>query len=235
MDEFIRMCRMMRYCHIGGRYGGGKTTLALMVADRLIASKAVSRVVVNTPLNLDVPYFETWNEAALLEIEDAVLVIDEAGQFLDAGSSNSKVLKQWFSYLRKRNQILLMPSVLPVLKFAAAFRCQRIFNGLQMGIPMWLYRWRLGLLDLKDTGLFMWWYPSRVFGLFDTDYEPKGSWYIYDFSHEARIRGRVHDRIGAIGVGSSGSGSAQESQVSMGIGSSIYASGNSHSVRRNDY
>lgn len=196
MNEFVRMVRMMRFCWVCGRYGGGKTTLALKLADRLIRGKCVSKIAVNMPLDIDVPYTLTWDERELMELRDTVLLLDEAGQFLDDG--NRKVLKQWFSYLRKRNQIVLMPSVMPVVRYATSFRAQRLFNGMQMGVPVWIYRWTMKLFDSSDKGLFMWWNPSEIFGVFDTDYEPNGSWYIYDFSNESIEQDDDDRQLGAI-------------------------------------
>ena len=54
------------------------------------------------------------------------------------------------------------------------------------------------LFDSSDKGLFMWWNPSEIFGVFDTDYEPNGSWYIYDFSNESIEQDDDDRQLGAI-------------------------------------
>lgn len=183
MNEFVRMLRMYRFLWIGGRFGGGKTTLALALADRLIAQRSQRYVASNLPLYVDAPFRITRDIGEVTKLEDTVILMDESGMILDQGAS-PKSLKAWFAYLRKSNQVILLASVLPVARFATQFRCQRVFNGSQMGIPGWLYKWHLGIGDTKDSGWFIWWLPSRVFGLYDTDYRPSDEWWIYDFQND---------------------------------------------------
>lgn len=203
MNDFLRLVRQIRYCWICGRYGGGKTTLALMLADMLVKGGHVKYVVSNTPLMVDAPMQSTFDERSLTEIQDAVIVLDEAGVFLEDG--NKRMLRQWFAYLRHRNQIILMPSVMPVVRYASMLRCQRMFNGLQMGVPVWIYRWELRLLAAADKGYFGWWNPAQVFGLFDTEYDPTGEWFIYDFGNVASEEGTTGEegdaKLGSPGVG----------------------------------
>jgi len=171
MEAFVRMVQMYRYCWICGRYGGGKTTLALHLADKLIATKRYSTVIVNMPLNVGIEPTITKDSRGLTEYRDSILILDEAGQFLDVAASPKKV-REWFSYLRKRNQVVLMPSVMPIVRFATGFKCQRWFNGTAMGLPLWVYRWDLNLGAQKNNENFIWWNPARVFGVFDTQFEP---------------------------------------------------------------
>lgn len=183
MDDFVRMVRQFRFVWIRGRFGGGKTTLSLAVADKLVAMRAVRYVAVNFPLFVDVPCEVTTDAERVQNLEDACLLLDEAGQFLDVGSSPAKI-KSWFSYLRKNNQIVLMASVLPVARFASTFSVQRTLNGLVFGLPAWWYRWHINNGDTKERGTFAWWYPQRVFGLFDSEAKLDDRWYIYDFQDE---------------------------------------------------
>lgn len=180
MQTFLHMLKQYRFLWAKGRFGGGKTTLALKLADMLIGSKFCRYTVVNFPLLVDAPFTVTTDTKEIQAVKDAVLILDEAGQFLDAGSS-AKHLKEWFSYLRKNNQVVILASVLPVARFATQFTVQRLFNGLQMGVPFWAYRWRLGVSDTKDDGRFLWWNPQQVWGLYDTDHKPDDRWYIYDW------------------------------------------------------
>lgn len=224
MNEFVRILRMIRYCWICGRYGGGKTTLALMLSDILVRSKVSRYVISNTPLAVDVPFETTFDERSLGDVHDSVIILDEAGIFLEDG--NKKLLKQWFAFLRHHNQIVLMPSVMPVVRYASMLRCQRMFNGLQLGIPTWLYRWELRMLAASDKGWFFWWNPASVFGLVDTNYDPDGSWFIYDFSNEAVESdgdGEFDGGIGGESTGEQETSTVEVAGVGVGIGSGIVA------------
>jgi hypothetical protein len=184
MSEFLRQVKIQRFCWIRGFYGAGKTTLALSLANGLIESGNFRYVALNVPLNIDIPVTVTTDAKQVTGLRDAVLIMDEAGQYLDWGA-DAKSLKKWFQYLRKRNQVVLMPSVIPPLKYASQFTAQRLFNGPSMGVPVWVYRWELSVYSIKDKGLYWWWMPESIFGLVDTDYEPNEEWFIYDFGNEA--------------------------------------------------
>lgn len=184
MSEFLRQVKIQRFCWIRGFYGGGKTTLALSIADWLVSSGFVSTVATNVPLNVGFAPRITEDVREVTSLRDACLIMDEAGQYLDWGA-DQKTLKKWFQFLRKRNQVVLMPSVIPPIKYASQFTAQRLFNGPSMGVPVWVYRWTLAVYDIKDKGLYWWWNPSSIFGLVDTDYEPTEEWFIYDFGNAA--------------------------------------------------
>jgi hypothetical protein len=171
---------MYKFIWIQGRFGGGKTSLSLHLADQLVSGGHVRYAAVNFPLNVSVPYRTTDSLDEVYELRDVVILLDEAGMVFDLGAS-PKMVKNFLRNLRKRNQIVLMASVLPVHKFAQQFNVQRMFNGLQMGFPFWWYRWNLGFGQTKDKGNYVWWFPARIFGLYDTEFEPDDTWYIYDF------------------------------------------------------
>lgn len=194
MHAFVQMLKQYRFLWAKGRFGGGKTTLALKLADMLIGSGFCRYTVVNFPLLVDAPFTVTTDTREVQAVKDAVLILDEAGQFLDTGSS-AKHLKEWFSYLRKNNQVVVLASVLPVARFATQFTVQRLFNGLQMGLPFWAYRWRLGVSDTKEDGRFLWWNPQQVWGLYDTDHKPDDRWFIYDWQ-DASATGQPEIGVG---------------------------------------
>lgn len=183
VGEFMRQVRIQRFCWIRGFYGAGKTTLALSIANELIQAKRCRFVALNVPLNVDIEPVITTNSKDVTSLHNAVLIMDEAGQYLDWGA-DQKTLKKWFQFLRKRNQVVLMPSVIPPIKYASQFTAQRLFNGPSMGVPVWVYRWELNVYSIKDKGLYWWWNPQSIFGLVDTDYEPNEEWFIYDFGNE---------------------------------------------------
>lgn len=191
------MLRGYRFLWVKGRFGGGKTSLSLKLADMLISSRSARYVVCNFPLNVDVPCEITTDVGKAQKVENAVLLLDEAGQFLDVGAGPRQI-KEWFSYLRKANQVVIMASVLPIAKFAAMFTVQRLFNGLGLGLPFWWYRWRLTNGDTKDMGSFAWFNPGEVWGLYDTDYRLDDRWFIYDWQNDS---GDGDGAAAAVGVG----------------------------------
>lgn len=149
----------------------------------MIRSGKCRYIALNVPLNVDIEPTVTENVKDVTSLQDAVLLMDEAGMYLDWGA-DQKTLKKWFQFLRKRNQIVLMPSVIPPIKYASQFTAQRLFNGPSMGLPVWVYRWELSVYSIKDKGLYTWWNPASIFGLVDTNYEPNEEWFIYDFGNE---------------------------------------------------
>lgn len=173
----------LRHAWICGRYGGGKTALALHLADRYIASGRYRYVALNMPLNVDVPVVVTRRVQEVLDVQDAVIVMDEAGGIIDSQVSPRQVA-DWLKWLAKDNRVLLMPSVLPVHKNASTMRVQRIFNGSSAGVPLWVYRWRYRLPESSDTGLYWWPLPTVIFGLYDREYKPGWEWFIYDFADQ---------------------------------------------------
>ena len=182
MWEFLRLVREYCFLWIRGKPGGGKTTLALKLADMLVARGHVRYTVVNFPLWVDVVPEVTTDIEVVRHMKSAVLILDEAGQFFDR-TAGPKQLKTWMSYPRKYGQTVLMSSFLEVPKQAASVQVMRTFNGMPFGLPVWWYTWTAQSGVIKDKDRFAWWFPSEVFGLYDTEYTPDDRWYIYDWQN----------------------------------------------------
>jgi hypothetical protein len=182
--EPLRYVTLFRTLWLAGRYGGGKTALAVYLAAELVSNKFASTIVSNLPLDLGVSG-TVIKKGDIAEITDAVLLLDEGWQELEVGASN-KAIKEWLAYLRKQNHFVLMPSVLALARQVSIFTVERRFNGLPFGVPYWFYQWRLttGLQTKKrsDRGWLWWHYPQRMFGSYDTEYRPDGQrWFVYEF------------------------------------------------------
>lgn len=155
---FLRNVSFFRTLWLGGRYGGGKTSLAVLLADWLVSAGYAESVVCNFPcvLGTDANHLKV--------IRDAVIILDEAWMFLESWES----VKQYAAFLRKQNLILLMPSVFPPHPKLRSLVCQRVFNGYGAGLPFWLFEYRLVAGFVRDKGRFVFLSPDAVFGLYDT-------------------------------------------------------------------
>lgn len=162
VDPFLTAIRNYRVVHLGGRYGSGKTALAFMLAYELLTKYKYRYLFSNTD--------SVWNDDPSDFFlrdgvhADAVLNLDEAGEYLETRSE----VKQWLSYLRKLNVILLLPSFLPPARDVRMLSCQRIFNAEILGLPLWVYRWGIDSGHIDDGGMFFWWRPSEIWGIYDT-------------------------------------------------------------------
>lgn len=175
--DFIRMFRVCWFC---GRYGGGKTLLAVATADWLLRHDYCSRIACNIPLALPGLHLENESEPAdVRRMQDVAVVYDEAWLEMQAGSDR-KVLSDWLAFVRHRNQFLLFPSVLTIKRQMSFLKVQRILNLLPLGINLWAYSIHLSAGELKETGRFTF-APKRYFGTYDS--EPlrvgKETFYIY--------------------------------------------------------
>jgi hypothetical protein len=105
---------------------------------------------------------------------------------LPSGTSNGQV-NQWLAYLRKQNQHILLPSVLPLARQVSHFVLERQYNLLPIGLPYWVYKWRLkgGSLSSKKETLYGWYWwgrPTKIFGYYDHLARPDDKYYVYQFS-----------------------------------------------------
>lgn len=184
--EPTRYITLFRTVWLAGRYGGGKTALGVHLALSLVEQGFAANIVSNLPLNIGPG--EVIKRGDIADVTDAVLLMDEGWQELEIGSGQ-KAIKTWLAYLRKQNHYVLLPSVLSLAKEVAQFTIERRYNLLPIGLPYWVYRWRLitGAYTKKDVqhGWIYWNNPGRIFGTYDTEYRPDGErWYLYRFNTE---------------------------------------------------
>lgn len=166
-----------------GRPGSGKTSLAIYLARLLCHEKKALHIGCNIPLSgCGEQIHEFDDPLELRTIENTVIILDEAYYELDVGSS-SKSVKTWLGTIRHRNQYLILPSVLELNRQTRVFSANRLFNGMMIGLPVWIYRWDLLNGASKDRGFWPFFRPSQVFrhynhrpilGQFD-----EGKYYVY--------------------------------------------------------
>lgn len=157
---FLVTLRNYRFLWLGGRYGGGKTSLAVYLSHFILSHGWAKAVVGNIPVAWGVPP----NMYDLYTPEDCVLLLDEGGLFMKFSGDFEKV----GAFMRKLNMYVLLPSVIPPAGIFRMFQVQRIVNFYTLGIPLWWYKWRLSIGAVTSDGSFGWWRPSEIFGYFDT-------------------------------------------------------------------
>lgn len=172
----LHYLQLFRLLVISGRYGGGKTALAVWLAYQLSYPRILSNISLSLPGYKFIADCGNSFVDVASDVSDCVVVYDESWLDLGLGASFSKV-RDYLSFLRKRNQVLLLPSVLPLSRTVRVFECSRVFNGLMFGIPLWLYQYRVS--SFGDSGKYFFWFPSRVFKFYDTREYP-GSWRLYE-------------------------------------------------------
>jgi len=167
-DEFLYNLLAYRILWIRGRLGGGKTLLAVALAQHLIERHGFRGVISNFPTCLPQhPWRESHPDGRPRGVRGAVAIWDEAGLFLDRRSfmTNDRGVG---ALLRKLDSVLLLPSVTPPdlrLSYFSVARDLRIGDS-------WRYVWQLSMPGMRaETGTF-WLRPRSTYGMYDTRYIP---------------------------------------------------------------
>lgn len=148
---------------LSGRYGGGKTSLAIALGARLLKEGYADKIVANFPMigrTYPVP----------VPLTNAVIILDEAWQYMKDGQA----VEDYAAFLRKFNVYLIMPSVLDIHHSLRYLATWRVFNGEVIGLPMWFYRWKLFSRSMSDQGFWVAHRPHTIFGSYPTKGIVKG-------------------------------------------------------------
>jgi hypothetical protein len=158
-EFFLTLVNHFRVVTIVGRYGGGKTLLSVAVSKYLLDNGFVSKVVTNFPCSFASP--------PSVPLVDSAIVLDEAWTTLFPGASHKQIMT-YLAFLRKLNNILLLPSVVPLSKRVNVLEVVRYLNCEIFGLPLWIYRWRLRATG--ERGYFALLFPFRYYNLYDHSY-----------------------------------------------------------------
>lgn len=158
-EVFLHTLRNFRLAWIGGRYGGGKTALAVRLGYEFKRRGWCEHIIGNFPSVL----FTSLDR--LSELRDVFVILDEAGAWMREGEFDEVV-----AFLRKRNVTVVMPSVLPPPIKARSLNIQRAINYRTIGINLWLYTVDLKYMRVHERSKLWWFSPTEIFGLWDTDY-----------------------------------------------------------------
>jgi len=160
--DFIRTVNNNRILWLRGRTGGGKTSLAFRLSYELMLDYEYRYMLSNVKnVWTDKPDWVVMRNGKHM---DTILILDEAGEFVQSQSQAD----QWVGYMRKLNNILMLPSTRPPHSSVRFLSVQRLFSFGVIGIPLWIYKWTLDNGDQSETGKFGWYKPSEIYGVFDT-------------------------------------------------------------------
>ena len=154
---FLHTLRAYRIAWIGGRYGGGKSSLAVRLAIEFLERGWAQHAIGNFPCVV----FESWRDMG--ELRDCFIVLDEAGAWMKERDFEDTV-----AFLRKRNLFLVLSSVLPPPIRARALNVQRTINFQTIGIDLWKYEMSLSYMNVQERASLWWWRPKEIWGLYDT-------------------------------------------------------------------
>jgi hypothetical protein len=160
---FLELLTFYRTCYLGGRYGSGKTLLAVALSGWLLSSGHVRQVVSNLPV--------AWaSELNRGDMRDLCIVLDESWLYLQRRAA----VARYAGFLRKFNHYLLLPSVFPVHRLLSFFAVRRLYNLYPFGLPVWIYQWRIASMPgiPPDKGYFVVYDPVSLYGYYDTAYVP---------------------------------------------------------------
>lgn len=160
IEPFEGIISSYRMLWIGGRFGGHKTSLAYKLAERYL-KKGYRLITNNRSVWADDIEKIEFNEYGQLKL---VVILDEGGLYF----RNSRQIEAVASYARKMDILYIFPSFYPVARVAQVLTCHTMFNINSAGVPLYLYRWRVKIGAFQDTGVFAWYRPAEVYGIYDT-------------------------------------------------------------------
>lgn len=185
-QNFLGLVRSYRVCWFGGRYGGGKTALAVRTAYELLNGGHADYLL----SNLSCVWADSPEDVVVRDPHylDTVLLMDEAGLFLKSAQDADSML----AFMRKYNTYLLLPSVRRPARTVTDLQVWRTMNLEVIGIPCWVYQYFLKNAGIKQEERFYWWRPSEIFGVYDTEDTPLDESDIGDFleEHLSRYAGK---------------------------------------------
>lgn len=152
--------RGYRTAWVAGRFSGGKTSLALLLA-RVFLEEGYRLVT-----NVRTVWADPLDRVRLLPGGHlkAVLLLDEGGLWL----KSNRVVESIIAYAAKMDLIVLIPSFFPPAPRFGVVRIQPLFTFRHIGIPVTVYRWDVGVYRYHDRGFFAWVLPSRdgIYGVY---------------------------------------------------------------------
>jgi hypothetical protein len=160
-QAFLNTFVFTQTVYIGGRPGGGKTHLAYVLASWLMVNKYVTGTISNIPMDI--------RDAVEVPVQNKAIILDESWIYL---SDRASVFR-YAGFVRKDNNYLMLPSVFEVHRLLMRFSTERVFNAFSIGIPAWVYVWRLDRLNIKERGHYVLYHPEIAFGHYDTKAKPR--------------------------------------------------------------
>lgn len=172
-EIFMAHVKAKRVVAFEGNVGGGKTALCYMLYNHMIQDKKFGlRYLVSNGESvwIDKPEWMTVrkNIDGLPQFLDAFILLDEAGLFL----KRSTDADQFMAFTRKLNVVLFFASANNMARNITQLNVERLYDLSIFGIPLWVYRWTLRNSKKNEKGIFLWWKPAEIFGIYDTEDMP---------------------------------------------------------------
>jgi len=154
----IENIQNLRLCHLQGRFGAGKTAMAVRLYPEF--AKRGYRLLTNTRC--------VWNEdMAGLAFDEGhmlhlYLMLDEGGIYF----SDREEAKELISYAAKVDIVYVIPSFEPPHRKLRPVVIQPVYSWKGIGIPLIRYEFRIKAGFFEDKGSFFWFDPSEVYGVY---------------------------------------------------------------------
>lgn len=159
--NFTNIISSYRLLWISGRFGGHKTSLAYEIS-RAYLDRGYRLISNNRSVWADdIEKIKPCEEHGQLH---AIVLLDEGG----LSFKSSRQVEMIASYARKMDVIYIIPSFWPPSRAAQILICQPVFNFKSAGIPLIVYKWRVKLGSFQDNGMFFWYDPSPIYGIYST-------------------------------------------------------------------
>lgn len=135
----------------------GKTSLAVRLGIEFCERGWSDHILTNFPSVV------ATSLMSLPDLRKCFIILDEGGTWL-----SRKNFDDVAAFLRKRDLVLVVPSVIPPPISARMLSVQRTFSLDGLGLPIWFYSSTLDYMNVKEEYKFTWYNPREIFGLYDT-------------------------------------------------------------------
>lgn len=161
-SPLLHMLTQFRVAWVMGSYGGGKTLGSYLLAYELFKSGRYRYILGNSnSVWTDSPESVVLRDGKHV---DAIMILDEGGLFMQFSRDANKFMLG----LRKLNITILVPSVLPPSSRIKFLQIQRVLNANAVGLPLWIYQYRLSLGSEREKAYVSIWKPQEIYGIYDT-------------------------------------------------------------------
>lgn len=161
-ERVIELIHTYRLCHIQGRFGAGKTALAVRLfpefARRNYRMITNSRCVFGENLT-DI----VMGETGMLGL---YVMLDEGGVYFNERDEATELI----SYAAKLDLVYVLPSFEPPHRKLRAVTIQPVKNWRSIGLPLVQYEYRLKSGFAEDKGTFFWLFPEEIYGTYSRQF-----------------------------------------------------------------
>ncbi len=160
-SNVISMLQEYRLCWISGRFSGGKTSVAYRLAYDFLQR---GYRLISTNMSVWSDDFEsvTFDSSSGSPKLRCVFILDEGGLYFKSTSQIEEIA----AFAAKMDCIYIIPSFFPPVRSAQVLIIQPIFGLRGAGVPLVVYKWRVKIGSFSDSGIFFWWRPSEVYGVY---------------------------------------------------------------------